>query len=81
MMKCDICTWHSLIVFCGVSGLGWLFCLTLLSQFAGKTHEIADLVRQDDKTADKISKSICKWSVIGAVSLGLLSLICDALVH
>jgi hypothetical protein len=73
MVKFEIFTWHSLIGFCVVSVFGWLFCFTLLSRFAEKTSEIANLMRENDAVA----KSMWKWSYIGAIALGVLWVVYD----
>jgi len=64
-----------------VSAFGWLFCFTLLSQFAEKTSEIDDLMRQNEKAAKSVAKSMWKWSYIGAVALGVLWVFYDAAQH
>jgi len=78
MIKFNIFSWHSLIGFSAVSVFGWLFCFTLLSRFAEKTRDIADLMRQSDKVNDRVAKSMWKWSYVGAISLGVLWLFYDA---
>ena len=77
MINFDIFTWHSLIGFFVVSVFGWLFCFTLLSRFAEKTRDIADLMRQ----SDRVAKSMWKWSTIGAIALGVLWVFYDATLH